>query len=125
MDPGSHRNPLLSSSRTWGLCVLFPLLLVHAILLPSRVSLIPAVCLCDAQSHLPGKNTVLVSMRPEEAFFSSKVAVEGVTLEDCCLERSRAVSQSRVCRRPLWRRGLGLPRKSAALHSESVLRFTV
>lgn len=63
-----------------------PTLLVHAILLPSRVSLISAVCLCDAQSHLPGKNTVLVSMRPEEAFFSSKVAVEEVTLEDCCLE---------------------------------------
>ena len=50
-------------------------------------------------SYLPGKNVVLVSMRPEEAFFSSKVAGEGVTLEDCFLEPSRAVSQSRVCRR--------------------------
>ena len=58
-DPGSHRNPLLSSLGTWSLCVLFPLLLlVQAILLPSRVSLISAVCLCEAQSHLPGKNTV-------------------------------------------------------------------
>ena len=38
-DPGSHRNPLLSSLGTWSLCVLFPLLLlVQAILLPSRVS---------------------------------------------------------------------------------------
>lgn len=109
-DPGSHRNPLLSSLGTWGLCVLFPLLLlVQAILLPSRVSLISAVCLCDAQSHLPGKNIVLVSMTPEKALFPSKVAGEGVTLEDCFLEPSGAVSQSRVCRRHLWIRVLASP----------------
>lgn len=49
VDLGSHRNPLLSSLGTWGLCILFLLLLlVQAILLPSRVSLVSAVCLCDA-----------------------------------------------------------------------------
>ena len=48
-------------------------------------------------------------MTPEKALFPSRVAGEGVTLEDCFLEPSGAVSQSRMCRRHLWRRVLASP----------------
>lgn len=108
-DPGPHRNPLLSFLGTWGLCVLFPLCCLsrRSCFLPGSLWYQLSVSVTLSHTSLERIQFGLHDAR--KGPFRLQGCRGGSHPGNCFLEPSGAVSQSRVCRRHLWRKALASP----------------